>query len=105
MTGYCTDPIAISVDALGVWTDLIVTALAPGTRADMQLPVSVSEGRPYTWVGGRLDHEELHYEFSAMSSAAIQALEEAWHVTVIDAQWAGMTYCGRTWNLLSPGLR
>lgn len=91
--GYATEAIARRLGTLALWTDLLMHVFAPGNyRGGYQIPVTVEEFRPFTWVGGYYGHAGLEHYAEDLSREAMVELSNAWTVSIIDPHWGREDY-------------
>jgi hypothetical protein len=88
--GFCEETVALRLAALTLFTDLLVLALPPGVDRGCQIPVTVDEYHPFTWVGvppwQEVWSEDGGYT-DVYSDEAMQAIRAAWYVLIIDPCW------------------
>lgn len=91
--GYATKEVAEQLETLGLYTDLVVLIFPPGVTGGYNMPVSLYEYHPTTWVGihlntggffGGLDGE--------LYDSVMKVLVQYWRVVVIDPRWGRQPY-------------
>ena len=91
--GYAREDTAKRMAALGLWTDLLVFAFPPGDYAwGYQVPITVEEYRPFTWLGSLQGHVEIESYVEDYSREALSEVARAWKVTIVDPQWGRGPY-------------
>lgn len=100
VTGFCTEDTADKVKAAVLGTDLITLAVPPGWDNPVRIPVTIDDHAEFTWAGA-LDPETIEHYYAGICPHALEALDAAWQVDVIDPAW------GRTellWDRLAAAL-
>ncbi len=91
--GYATEGVARRLGALALWTDLIMLVFPPGDyESGYQVPITVEEFRPFTWLGAYYGHVELEPYAEDCSPEAVGELVRAWRVSIIDPRWGRESY-------------
>jgi len=91
--GYATEATARRLGTLALWTELLMHVFPPSRyQGGYQVPVTIAEFRPFTWVGGYFGQSELEYYAEDLSREALTELSEAWTVTIIDPVWGREDY-------------
>lgn len=91
--GYATEATARRLGTLALWTDLLMHVFRPGNyEGGYQVPITVEEFRPFTWVGGYFGQTQLEYYAEDLSREALAELSKAWTVTIIDPVWGREGY-------------
>ncbi len=90
--GYAREEVAKKLAALGLCTDLLVLIYPPNWTGGYQVPITLSEFRPFTWCGTCWGYEELECFTEDCSEEALESLRIAWKVVVIDLQWGREDY-------------
>lgn len=99
--GFAEEAMAKRIAALGLETDLLVFIYPPDVQCGYQIPITLWEFRPYTWVGSGWDLEELDCFAEYCSEEAMQSLKIMWQVVVIDLQWGREEHL---WHLVNRAL-
>lgn len=100
--GRARETLARRIGALGLRTDLLVFVFPAGDyRHGYQVPITVEEFRPFSWMGGYFGHEEIEPYAEDCASEAMADLAAAWAVKVIDPRWGREAYL---WEHLSAVL-
>jgi hypothetical protein len=87
--GFASPATFRAITAAAADADLIIT----GARADAadwgtRLVVTIDNGQETTWVGDAWPREEIQGSYGdCCDPAAVEALCQAWQVTLIDPQW------------------
>lgn len=91
--GYAQEVLVRRVAAMTLYTDLLVFIFPPGVVGGYQVPVTVCEYHPFTWLGSSGDVLEENPRLEEhLSEAGIAALESAWKVIAIDLHWGRNNY-------------
>lgn len=80
---------------------LIVTHTKSRRRATPIVPVTMRRGQGYTWFGGRMTRRYIRFAFRGCHRDGLNALTDAWQVTLIDLVWGRDTVL---WPLISTAL-
>ncbi|GIF75639.1 DUF6919 domain-containing protein [Asanoa siamensis] len=94
--GYCDDATCDVLAAAFAPTDVIL--LHERGDSGIRVPVTLDQGKPFTWVGGA---PALDVWVSETTDAAVRALEASWYVTIVDPVWGRDD---RLWPLLATAL-
>ena len=89
VSGFCERRLALTLDSLGVLTDLLVLTCLPGMESPVHIPVSRYLGRPTTWAGMTcvLGEDEDVIGQCQLPMAVGHILIRSWYVTVVDPVW------------------
>lgn len=99
VSGYCSGETAETLAFACLATDLLCLVAWPGTSSLLHVPVTMDDGRAFTWEGMSSTPDILVNQWAGVcSSDGVLAILEAWQVAVIDPVW------GRN-DLLWPTLR
>ena len=92
--GYAREGVARRLGALGLCTELLVFLFPPGDYLwGYQVPITVEEFHPFTWLGNTLGNLEIEAQAEeGYSLEALQNLMRAWKVAIIDLQWGRESY-------------
>lgn len=90
--GYASEETAKKLAILGLCSDLLVFIFPPNRVGGYQIPITLSQFQPFTWCGASWGYEELECFAEVCSSEAMNSLEEAWKVMIIDSQWGREKY-------------
>jgi hypothetical protein len=102
LEGFTEEDTAKKIAALGLYTDLLVFVYPPEVKWGYQIPISLQEFRPFTWVGPRWEFEEgLGCFTEYCSEEAMKSLKASWQVVVIDLQWGREDHL---WQLVNTAL-
>jgi hypothetical protein len=52
-----------------------------------QIPISLSEFKPYTWSGSGIDFDYQLQEFGTPNDELTEIISNSWQVCIIDLQW------------------
>ena len=91
LTGFTDEGTARRLQAMTLYTDLMVFVVPPGTQAGNRVPVSVQDYGASTWVGD-FGPRDLAAFADGLGGAALQSLADCWFVTVIDPHWGREAY-------------
>jgi len=96
--GYAEEPLARSIYAASLSTDLIVMAFPPNYSGGYMLPITLDGFHPFTWCGCAEEIEDSGQEFPPK---IVELLSQVWQVVAIDPTWGREDHL---WNqLLSAG--
>lgn len=99
--GYAPEDVAKALYARGLYADVDVRIVPPGVQWGYRTPVTVEEGRPFTWAGASCPDD--HLTFARCCHPEVQSeILDAWAVIAIDPAW-GRT--GTLWDVLTAPLR
>ena len=87
VSGFADDEMLASLRAAVSGRDLKLTARrssAKRTRYTCRVVVSWRDGRPFTAFGAQISREDLRWEYDICHADAVEAVCEAWQVTIID---------------------
>ncbi len=101
LEGFAEENTAKKIAALGLYTDLLVFIYPPGIEWGYQIPVSLQEFRPFTWVGTSWGLEDFKCFIEYCSKEAMESLKASWQVVVIDLQWGREDHL---WPLVNTAL-
>lgn len=90
VVGFAKRAVAEGFATRSLYSDIYVAIFPPGDpdHNGYMTPVTLEDGRPYTYVGFSIDINEELEHFSAVSSeAATKELCSAWCVVAIDLVW------------------
>lgn len=86
--GYCAKPIATKIAAALLETDLVVIATPPGAASDMQLCITIDDGKEFTWASGPMEYRHTIATYSDdLGPLALAELLTAWQLCIIDPVW------------------
>ena len=85
VTGYCTEETAEAITAAVVGTDLVALAAPCMLDSSFQVPVTIDDGAPFTWVGG--GGTPVDEYIGEVSMEAVRAMSRGWSVEVFDPRW------------------
>jgi hypothetical protein len=88
--GFASAATFRAITAAAADADLIITAArANGANWSTRIVVTVDNGRENTWVGDAWSHGEIQDCYGGCCDpVAVEALCQAWQITLIDPQWA-----------------
>ncbi len=98
--GYALRSTAKVLGKLGLYTDLVVFTYASGYDGGHQIPITISESRPFTWAGSYFSEGLESFE-EVCSIEAYTELLGACYVVVIDPVWGRNDYI---WPLIATEL-
>lgn len=102
LEGFAEENTAKNIAALGLYTDLLMLVYPPGIKWGYQIPITLEEFRPFTWVGHSGGFEEDLGPFTEYCSKEVmEVLMTAWKVVVIDLQWGREDHL---WQLVNTAL-
>lgn len=90
--GFAPEETAKKLAVLGLCSDLLVFIFPPNRVGGYRIPITLSEFQPFSWCGASWGYEELECFAEICSPEAINSLEQAWKVTIIDLQWGRENY-------------
>lgn len=99
VSGFCSKEIALRLASLTLCSELIVLAYPPGSLRVCQIPITVDDYHPFTWLGS-FDPEAIEC-FHGLGMEAHKALLSSWWVGILDPRWGRERYLWReTWAAL-----
>ena len=88
--GFAKRDVAEGFATRSLYSDIYVAIFSPDGSGynGYMVPVTLEDGRPYTWAGFSSGVDEELEHFAAVSSeAAMKELRSAWYVAAIDLVW------------------
>lgn len=91
--GYAKEDVARRLGTLALSTDLVMLVFSPGDyESGYQIPITVEEFRPFTWLGAYYGHVELEHYAEDLSPEALKEIVRAWRISIIDPVWGREGY-------------
>ncbi len=89
VSGFCDHEVLTRIQQATLATDVVLLAYPPGASYDgLQIPVSLSEGKAWRWVGATLGAETIRENYSGdCHPNAVEALRNVWQATLVDPHW------------------
>ncbi len=85
--GFARKKTALVFAAKSLYSDVHIVVFPPRVERGYMIPITVADGRPYTWAGASA-YFELEPCFKKVCNArAMRALTSAWYVVAIDLVW------------------
>ena len=99
--GFAEEVTAKRIAALGLHTDLLVLIYPPEVQWGYQIPISVRNFHPYTWLGSNVGFEDFDCFQEFCSAETMEIFKKLWKVVVIDLQWGREDHL---WQLVNNAL-
>jgi hypothetical protein len=94
--GVAPKATALALAAKTLHSDLLVHVLPPGDDRGIGIPITVEDGRPFTWgCQGHGSDVDAYVEMCGVGIANV--LSDAWSVSVVDLSWGRAEYM---WDVL-----
>lgn len=100
--GFALESTVVRIQRVSLFSDLYVFVAAPGESGGCTIPVTLDGFRQFTWAGWATVNENTG-RFSDLwlyerdcSDSAMQDLEQAWYVCVVDLCWGRKHYLWET---------
>lgn len=104
--GFAPEDTALGIKRLSLCSELYVYVARPGESGGCQTAVTIDHLSPYTWAGEATPDEEglfawMESHAEICNERAMEALRQAWFVSVIDLCWGRRGYL---WDTLAKEL-
>lgn len=87
VSAWCSDETCDRLDKAIGPTELILLFEIHGRHSCSRIPVTLDEGKAYTWTGNSYDEDYLMVCYGELAPEGRDAIRASWYVTIIDPIW------------------